>query len=195
MRHYFIHDETLESKPFFFKINLFNEPFTFKSDQGVFSKNELDYGSKTLLKTIKIGNHQKVLDIGCGIGIMGIILKRLNPKITLLMSDVHKRAVELAKENIKLNQVDAHVVESNLFEAIDETFDLILSNPPIRAGKKVIYALYQEAHTHLNDGGSLWLVVRKNQGAKSTVHYLKTLFKEVFIKEKDKGYYVIYATK
>ena len=196
MSHYFINDEKLNHEESTYRLTIFSHNFSFTTDRGVFSKDGLDYGSKTLIEAIKIEeNTHSLLDMGCGVGVMGIILKKINPKLNLTMCDVNLRAVELAKRNANQNNIEANILVSDLFEKIEGKFDLIMSNPPIRAGKKVIYALYRDAKDHLNDGGSLWIVVRKQQGAKSTIDYLKTLYKEVFVPVKDKGFYVICAIK
>ena len=196
MSHYFINDDKLNHEESTYRLTIFSHNFSFTTDRGVFSKDGLDYGSKTLIEAIKIEeNTHSLLDMGCGVGVMGIILKKINPKLNLTMCDVNLRAVELAKRNANQNNIEANILVSDLFEKIEGKFDLIMSNPPIRAGKKVIYALYRDAKDNLNDGGRLWIVVRKQQGAKSTIEYLKTLYKEVDVPVKDKGFYVICAIK
>lgn len=195
MSHYFTNDESLKHQEASYQVSLFGNQFEFVTDKGVFSLNGLDYGSKVLIERVEITQEKSLLDIGCGIGPIGIILKKVNPHLVVTATDVNRRAVDLTKRNSAKNKVDIKVLESNLFEAIQEQFDLIISNPPIRAGKKIIYKLYEDAHTHLNDGGSLWIVVRKQQGAPSTLDFLKTIYHEVTVVEKDKGYYVICAKK
>lgn len=195
MSHYFTNDETSKHQETSYRVSLFGYQFEFITDKGVFSLNGLDYGSKVLIEHVKITQEKSLLDVGCGVGPIGIILKKIHPDLTVSASDVNRRALELAKRNSKQNQVQINVIESNLFENIQEKFDVIISNPPIRAGKKIIYQLYQEAYTHLNDEGSLWIVVRKQQGAPSTIDFLKTIYREVLIVKRDKGYYVILAIK
>ena len=110
------------------------------------------------------------------------------------MCDVNKRALHLAERNIKENNVDCVVVESNCYENITDTYDTIITNPPIRAGKKIVYEIVFGAKDHLNDNGSLYLVIHKDQGAKSL---LKDLEKEYIteVLEKDKGFFVIKCKK
>lgn len=195
MSHYFQNDEKLDSKEVMFTTSLFNLQFKFFSDKGTFSYGELDYGSKLLIETVTINQEQTLLDIGTGIGVIGIALKKKYPTLEVTMTDVNLRALNLANKNAKLNNVDVEIFESDLYSNIDKKFDLIISNPPIRTGKKVIYTLYKEAFLHLNEKGSLWIVVRVQQGAKSTVEYLKTIFNTVIVVEKSKGFYIIKASK
>lgn len=194
MNHYFTNN-SVNDKPLTFNVYLFNKKYTFNSNQGVFSKNKIDYGTNFLLNSLEIEKETKVLDIGSGIGIMGIIIKDNYPHLNVTLSDVNKRALALAHENAILNKVDIKIIESNLFDNINDKFDLIISNPPIRAGKKVTYKLYLDAYDFLNENGSLWLVVRKNQGAKTVVDYLITIYQEAMIIDKKNGYYIIRAIK
>ncbi|VEU82914.1 class I SAM-dependent methyltransferase [Acholeplasma hippikon] len=196
MSHYFINDPNLKSQERVYHINFANQPFEFTTDKGVFSQDGLDFGSELLLKEVQIKPETKtLLDVGCGVGVLGIILKKLNPGLEVTMSDVNLRALSLAKKNAQKNQIDAKIIESNLYEHIDDKFDLIISNPPIRAGKKIIYTLYSDAIKHLNAGGELWIVVRKQQGAKSTIEFLKTRYDQVDVVARDKGFYIIKSKK
>lgn len=196
MSHYYTFDPTLKSELKTYQTTVKGVSFSFLSDRGVFSQDHLDYGSKVLIESIEVLSPGiKVLDMGSGIGVIGIILKKLFKDIELTQADVNLRAVELNLENLKLNQVKGEVIESNLFEKITGSFDLIVSNPPIRTGKEVIYKLYMDAHQRLLDDGVLAIVVRKQQGAKSTITYLESFFKEVKVVNKSKGFYVIHAYK
>ena len=196
MSHYFINDDKLDHQESTYNLTLFGMNLKLTTDKGVFSRDGLDYGSKTLIEAIQIDEKTtSLLDMGCGVGVMGIVLKKQYPNLKLTMSDVNLRAVELAKKNALANKVEANILASDLFTQIEDSFDLIMSNPPIRAGKKVIYTLYADAYKHLNNEGSLWIVVRKQQGAKSTIDYLKTIYREVLVHTKDKGFYVIQAIK
>lgn len=196
MSHYFINDDKLDHQESTYNLTLFGMNLKLTTDKGVFSRDGLDYGSKILIEAIQIDEKTtSLLDMGCGVGVMGIVLKKQYPNLKLTMSDVNLRAVELAKKNALANKVEANILASDLFTQIEDSFDLIMSNPPIRAGKKVIYTLYADAYKHLNNEGSLWIVVRKQQGAKSTIDYLKTIYREVLVHTKDKGFYVIQAIK
>lgn len=196
MSHYYQYDPTLKSELKTYQTTVRGVSFSFLSDRGVFSQDHLDYGSKVLIESIEVlSPGVKVLDMGSGIGVVGIILKKLFKEIKLTQADVNLRAIELNKENLKLNQVEGEVIESNLFEKINGSFDLIISNPPIRTGKEVIYKLYMDAYHRLLDDGVLAIVVRKQQGAKSTITYLEAFFKSVKVVTKSKGFYVIHAYK
>ena len=167
----------------------------FKSDNGVFSKNKIDTGSINLINTY-LKNKSPIknfLDVGCGYGFISIILaKVLN--ISGVGIDINKRALKLAFENAKLNKVNVSFKESNIYENITEKYDLIITNPPIRAGKKVVLEILNGASEHLNKDGELWFVIRKDQGAKSIIKDIEKNFKTE-IKEKNKGFYVICAKK
>ena len=171
MEHYFTNNEQLKSELRDITYTLDDTNFTFISDNGVFSKNKIDYGSKFLVETMlkQINKtHISILDMGCGYGFIGIVLaKKLDSLVTL--ADVNKRALHLAKENSKVNKVEAHIIESNIYDKISDTFDIIVTNPPIRAGKKVVEGMLLGASSYLKDDGELGCVIRKDQGAKSMV--------------------------
>lgn len=198
MEHYFTNNTNLKSelKKIVYKIN--DREFTFFSDNGVFSKERIDFGSNLLIETI-INNTNKdnleCLDVGCGYGLIGIVLSKiLNYKFDMV--DVNKRAVHLANMNISENKLKDRVkaFESNIYDNVPSSYDLIVTNPPIRAGKTVVYQILDEALNHLKDDGELWLVIRKEQGAKSTIEHLKDHY-SVNIMERKKGFYIIMAKK
>ncbi|ASA24385.1 class I SAM-dependent methyltransferase [Paenibacillus donghaensis] len=171
--------------------------FQFTSDAGVFSKGDIDYGSRALIETMEIPEGAAVLDVGCGYGPIGLSAAHLAPKGHVTMLDINSRAVELARENAQQNGIrNVTVMESDVLGALKEqTFDVILTNPPIRAGKAVVHQIFEEAYQHLNEGGSLWIVIQKKQGAPSAVAKLESLFPVVEEKGKDKGYRIIKAQK
>lgn len=198
MEHYFTNNETLESELRLLKYNYAGNEFIFYSDNGVFSKTKIDYGSQLLIDTIIKHDRRQgisVLDLGCGYGFLGIILaKVMQAKVNLV--DINKRAVHLTKRNISENnlQEQATCFESDAYQNITSKYDLIVVNPPIRAGKETVYTMLSDAQNHLTEEGNLWFVIRKNQGAKSTVKYLENSFTCEII-EKNKGFYVIKAKK
>lgn len=195
MGHYFTNDQ-LESKPTRFTFQYHGHELIFNSDSGVFSKTFIDYGSRVLLDAVEIKDAQTLLDLGCGYGTLGITLKALNPQLHVTMVDVNRRAISLAKENITCNNLDnIDVYESNIYENVDGTFDMILSNPPIRAGKKVVHTILEEAYDHLNEGGRLVVVIRKKQGAPSAKAKMEEVFSNCEILKKDKGYYILQSYK
>ena len=198
MSHYFINDETVESKPRRISYSINGVDFSFESDNGVFSKNELDKGSELLIETLlPINLGENILDIGCGIGVIGLTLAYFTPSIKVCLTDVNTRALSLCSANaatLKLSQ-RVTILQSDIYTKVEGKFDSIVSNPPIRAGKKVTYEIYKGALVHLIDGGSLYIVIRKNQGAPSVMSYLEELFGNVTLLAREKGYYVLKATK
>ena len=173
------------------EIDFQNHRFRFKTDSGVFSKNELDDGTNILLNSLQ-DIHGRVLDLGCGWGAIGIIVAKLFQDTSVLMCDINERAVALAQKNIRMNGIDrAEVIQSDGFTSVEGSFDVILTNPPIRAGKQVIYGFFAEAAKRLNPYGRLILVIRKQQGAESAVKYLNTIFQTVRLLEKKKGFWII----
>lgn len=193
-RHYFSNNDDLKSKRKEVSFRFLNHiDLKFISDNGVFSKDGIDYGSRFLLEEIiKHENPSSLLDVGCGYGLIGITLAKYF-NIETDMIDINNRAIQLSEENIKLNQIKANVFESNLFESVNKKYDLIITNPPIRAGKKVIYSLFEQAKNYLNDNGSLWIVIRKQHGAESALKYLNSVEFKVEVIEKSKGFWVIRA--
>ena len=192
MSQYFTNDSNLKSLEKEIKVNINNKEFKFITDNGVFSKKGLDFGTRTLLETIDIDNMKgKVLDFGCGYGPIGIYLA-LNKELEVHMIDINRRSLELARRNVFMNHVNVTIYESDIYSNVSDKFDYIVSNPPIRVGKKILYEILFKAKEHLNKNGELWIVVNKDQGAKSLV---KDLEKEytVEVKNKKGGFYIIRA--
>lgn len=193
MNHYFDNNENLKSNIEIKKVKINNQTFSFATDNGVFSKKGLDFGTRSLLETIDIkeitGN---VLDFGCGYGPIGIYIASMtNAKVHMI--DINRRSLELARRNVDLNHVNVQIYESNLYENVTETFDYIISNPPIRVGKQILYQILFKAKEHLKKGGKLIIVVNKDQGAKSIMRDLEKEY-QVCVLDKNKGFYVIEAT-
>jgi 16S rRNA (guanine1207-N2)-methyltransferase len=162
----------------------------------VFSRQYLDFGSQNLIQSFVLKQGaSKVLDLGCGYGPIGILLKGTYPQLDLTLVDVNERAVELAKENATSNQILVNATISNGYQNIKDTFDVVLLNPPIRAGKETIYRLYDETYDHLNQGGEFWLVIQKKQGAESTIKKLVSLFGNCEVITKNKGYFILKSKK
>ncbi len=193
MSHYFINDPTLNHELKTIDVQMKGTSFRFYTDRGVFSKEGIDFGSKLLIETIKFhGNEKVIIDMGCGYGPMGIYAAKTCPEATIHMVDVNERALDLAKRNAELNQVNnTKFYVSHLFDGIEFKADVIMTNPPIRAGKTTVFSLYEQAQKHLNVQGELIVVIQKKQGAISTVKKLKTLFSHVEILARDKGYWII----
>lgn len=200
MRHYFIASEHEESEYFAFKEKFLGEDFSFKSCSDVFSKNNLDYGSLVLVKSILEHREEfggKIMDMCCGYGTIAILLDRFF-SAEYYLSDVNTTAVELAKFNVKANK--SHILEDNifagnLFEDVEEKFNHIVSNPPIKVGKSVLLKFVDESYSHLEDDGSLTVVIKKNLGAHSLKEYLIQLFGNCEVWDRDKGYYILHSIK
>lgn len=194
MEHYFTNNENLKSELRDIKFSFDAYNFMFKSDNGVFSKNKIDYASLFLVKTFFATNEKEVnsiLDIGCGYGFIGITLSKvLNKKVS--MYDVNKRAVHLCKMNIELNKVNATADVSDIYENVLDNYDLIITNPPIRAGKDVLMKFLKGGLERLNKDGELWFVISKDQGAKSVKKELEKICTCHLI-AKSKGFWVISA--
>lgn len=192
MSHYFENDKNVKSEEHIIYANIKKNNFKFLVDNGIFSKKGVDFGTRSLLENIIIDkNKNNILDFGCGYGPIGIYLSKLtNLKVDMI--DVNERAVALAKKNANLNKVDVNIFESNLYANVTETYDYIVTNPPIRVGKDILYKILFDAKNYLNFNGELWLVVNKNQGAKTLVNALSKAYK-VEIVAKCKGFYIIRA--
>ena len=190
MDHYFTNNQNLKSEIKTINYSHNGCDFVFLSDNGVFSKEHIDYGSKLLVETFLKYYKQSgsVLDVGCGYGFMGIVVaKKLQSNVTMV--DVNRRALHLAERNLSQNKVEAKVYESNGYEKVTGKFDVIITNPPVRARKKVLLDILINAKEHLNNGGELWYVLRKDQGAKSIEKILNEHY-QVEIVEKSKGFYI-----
>ncbi len=198
MGQYFDNDPSLSHESIIQRFELLGESFTLESDRGVFSKESLDDGTRLLLETIaKTHLGREVLDLGCGIGSLGLLLAHFDPSRRLTLADVNLRALELCKRNAERLGVGERckILESDVYSNITSTYDTIVTNPPIRAGKKVTYAMYAGAISHLNEDGRLILVIRKKQGADSCEAYLKSLYPNVEKIAAKKGYRVLIARK
>ena len=164
----------------------------FETDSGVFSRTELDRGTEVLLDSLPDTVSGSVLDMGCGWGVIGVAIGKHWPDTVITMADINQRACDLSRKNAAAAGVEANVIESDGYEKVlGHTYDLILQNPPIRAGKAVIYKMFADASACLHADGELWLVIRKQQGAPSAITYLKTLFEDVDTVEKKSGFWII----
>ena len=176
------------------RVRLLDTPMTFLTDAGVFSKRMVDYGSQVLLSTLDLEPDKTLLDVGCGYGPLGLTLgKVFGVQATLI--DINSRALDLARANAEKNQVKARVFQSNIYEEVEGNFDYIVSNPPIRAGKSVVHEIIKGAFRHLEDQGSLTIVIQKKQGAPSAKAKMEEVFGNCQILKKDKGYYILESVK
>ena len=195
MSQYFDNDKNIKSERKIIKFNFDNKVFSIYSDNGVFSKDRFDYGTRVLLNSIDIDKLSgNVLDLGCGLGVVGIILGTFNKGINIDMVDINERAIDLAKNNLVLNNVKANVFVSDIYSNIDNKYDFIITNPPIRAGKNVIRVFLLGSYDYLKDDGILYFVMRKDHGVKSMIKELSVKFNTSIV-NKDKGFYVVLCTK
>ncbi|MCH4827800.1 MAG: class I SAM-dependent methyltransferase [Planococcus sp. (in: firmicutes)] len=197
-QHYYSKNPQTKSNPREWTDILRGEKFRFQTDAGVFSKSEVDFGSRLLIEAFQDSTIDgPVLDVGCGYGPIGMTVAKISPQKQVHMVDVNTRAIELAKTNVEKNDIsNVQIYESDGLSAVEASgFSAILTNPPIRAGKETVFRFYEEAAKKLADGGSLWVVIQKKQGAPSTQVKLEELFGEVKVVDKKKGYFIFEARK
>ena len=196
MNHYYTKNSNLKSKEADIYTIIKEKSFHFKTDNGVFSKSGLDFGSRLLIESVlNISAFDNVLDLGCGYGPIGIIYKYFNNQSKVMMIDINDRATDLSVKNSKINQQDVIVINSNGFEEIDQKFDLIITNPPIRTGKKTIYKLFEDSCRHLNVEGQLIFVINKQQGALSAIKFCEGIYKKVVVLNRKSGFLTIQCIK
>lgn len=191
MAHYFSEDNnTLKSNPKLIAFRVNDTPLKFMTDHGVFSKNNFDRGTEILLTFLKVNpTFKTALDLGCGYGVVGVYLNKVF-NLEVDMVDINKRAIELSTENVMLNEATANVFQSDGFENVTKKYDLIVTNPPIRAGKELIYSFFENAREHLTENGELYVVINKKHGADSAFRKLETIYKKVSLIDKKKGFHV-----
>ncbi len=187
---YFAQKPTSESRPVFCEFSYRGCELRFLTDAGVFSRGEVDYGTALLLNALP-EMRGDVLDLGCGWGAMGVSVAKKYPETHVVMSDVNERALSLARQNMRENRVSAECAASDGFDRLEGQFDAILLNPPIRAGKEVVYRLFEQAAAHLKEDGCLYIVIRKQQGADSALKFLKERYEQAEILERSAGYRVL----
>ena len=195
--HYYTKRPTVQSDQHTIEATLRGKKFTFLTDAGVFSKKGVDYGSKHLIETLELPPAAQVLDVGCGYGPIGLTAAALCPEGHITMVDINERAVELAQENARRNRItNVTILQSDLLDRVkNKIFDVILTNPPIRAGKETVHRIFTEAYECLHPGGSLWIVIQKKQGAPSARAKLESIYTDVQEISKDKGYRIFKAVK
>ena len=190
--HYYTSAPTSAHKTAYVDTEYRGHALRFETDSGVFSRTELDRGTEVLLDTLPETISGSVLDMGCGWGVIGVSVGKHWPNTQITMADINQRACDLSRKNAQANGVQATVIESDGYEKVlGNAYDLILQNPPIRAGKAVIYKMFADAARCLKEGGQLWLVIRKQQGAPSALTYLRTLYQQAEVVEKEAGYWII----
>ena len=193
--HYYTSSPTSEHEERHFNHVFAGRVLRFQTDAGVFSKQHIDPGSELLCKALPGDLSGRVLDMGCGWGAMTVLTLAKCPACEITMADVNERALALAKENVAANGMRARAILSDGFEHVEGEFEAVITNPPIRAGKAVIYKMFEDAKAHLVPGGRLYLVIRKQQGAPSALKFLKALYGRAEVIERDGGYWIIACEK
>ena len=189
--HYYTNTPTSEHEERSFRAVFAGKVLAFDTDAGVFSKQHVDPGSALLCKSLPDDLGGDILDMGCGWGAMTVMTLARFPKASMTMADVNERALGLAVSNVEKNRMQAKAVLSDGFEKIEGLFVAVITNPPIRAVKAVIYKMFEDAKSHLREGGSRYLVIRKQQGAPSALKFLKELYRKAEVFERDGGYWFI----
>lgn len=198
MAHYYDLDPSLRSKERVIEFEIKGTKVTLFTDNGVFSKSKLDEGSRIMLDTLLplylTGN---ILDIGAGYGPIGLTIAISSNTASVTLADINPRAVALCMKNAEFLGLSQRVtcLQSDVFSSIEGPFDSIVCNPPIRAGKKVTYAIYEGAYQHLTYGGTFYFVIRKAQGASSASQYVKEVFGNITLLARHKGYHIYKAEK
>lgn len=171
--------------------------FKFKTDRGVFSRAQVDYGTEVLLKGIMEDKGAlqleecKIIDMGAGYGPIGIVLSHFF-QAQAFMVEVNEDAIDLLKTNIARNNVRGEAMSREEYDQLqDFEIDLYVTNPPFRAGKKVVLEMIDDAYYRLPGGGEFFMVVQKKQGMPSYKRAIERVFGNVEVVLKDKGYYVL----
>lgn len=199
MDHYYSKKPSSKSKRKKIKIKVASLDLTLLTDAGVFSKDRIDKGSKLLIETAQKTKFAagSILDVGCGYGVVGISLAKIYPDRFIEMVDINERAISLSSENILRNEVNnAEAYQSDLYEKVEnKKFAGIIANPPIRAGKKVVHQILEEAYTYLKEDGKLQIVIQRKQGAPSAKKKMKEVFGNVERVALEKGYWILESEK
>ena len=193
MSHYFTNDINLKHNVDKKNVVINGKEFTFFTDNGVFSKKGLDFGTRTLLESLPEELKGDILDFGCGYGPIGIYLKK-NYDCEVDMLDINERSISLAKKNADLNNAEVNIFLSDIYSNVNKKYDYIVTNPPIRVGKQILYKILFDAKDYLKENGKIYLVINKDQGAKSLMKDLANSYK-VSLVNKNKGFSVICAEK
>lgn len=195
--HYYTQKPTVKHNVREIEFQVGDRKLRLMTDAGVFSKSEVDFGSRLLIETMVLPAKARILDVGCGYGPIGLSAAFKCPSGHVTMVDINERAIELAAQNAERNGIrNISVHQSDKLEAVQtEKFDVVLTNPPIRAGKQTVHAIFEQAYECLNSGGALWVVIQKKQGSPSAFAKMEELFGEADEVTKDKGYRIIRAFK
>lgn len=197
MSHYYDKNPDVESHKETFQYHHHDHVLNLVTDAGVFSKGKIDFGSdllvRTFLKDHPPGPSKTIVDVGCGYGPIGLMIAKVSPHHEVIMLDVNHRALSLAKENSEKNHIEHVVIKESdgLAEILDDSVDMIVTNPPIRAGKSVVHGILEDAYHKLKPDGELYVVIQKKQGMPSAKKKMEAVFGNVETLAKDKGYYIL----
>jgi 16S rRNA (guanine1207-N2)-methyltransferase len=195
--HYYTVKPGSLSQPVIYEDTLRKIPLKLWTDHGVFSRGHTDLGTKQLIAAMDLTDAARILDLGCGYGVIGIVAAKLAPAAHVILTDLNERAVQLARRNLETNAVpNAEVREGAGFDPVaEETFDVILTNPPIRTGNALVFSLIAGAAQHLAPGGRLYLVARTKQGARTFANEMGRHFTNVRQAGQGSGYRVYEGVK
>lgn len=174
------------------------QAMTFVTDNGVFSKRTVDFGTRTLLDTFSFADLPAgpLLDVGAGYGPIGLTLAKEQPQRQVDLVDVNELALSLARENATRNQItNVKIFSSDQYAAVTGQYAAILTNPPIRAGKSVVHGILSGAYAHLIPNGVLTVVIQKKQGAPSAQQKMEEVFGNVEVLAKNKGYFILQSRR
>lgn len=198
---YFENNEHLDHNVRTIQFQWLNFPLTFKTDSGVFSKNQVDYGSNVLLEAVVEDLSSllegPIVELGSGYGPIAISLAKSYPAIEVIGVEINQRAQLLSQDNAELNQVSncTFIHHDATTVTLEKSAQVVVTNPPIRAGKAVIQAFVKQAHQILQLNGILYVVIQKKQGAPSMAKYMERLFDNVEKITQDKGYWILKSVK
>ncbi|MFH1064364.1 MAG: methyltransferase [Candidatus Woesearchaeota archaeon] len=197
VEHYYTEEQTSPFKPTKVMMTVGGVQLELYTAGGVFSPKQLDSGTKLLIESAIIEKGWEVLDLGCGYGIAGIALKKRYPSINIIMSDVNKRAVKLARMNAELHKIKSEIIQSSIFSSPKfegRSFDTIILNPPQTAGKQICFDMIEQSFQHLKKGGMLQIVARHQKGGKHLSQKMEEIFGNVEDIAKRSGFRV-YVSK
>jgi 16S rRNA (guanine1207-N2)-methyltransferase len=172
---YFAERPRSRSSPRLLRFLYRGEVLRFTIDRGIFASAALDPGTALLIEALDPAPTARVLDLGCGWGAVGVAAARAAPQGSVLMTDVNRRAIYVARRNLRENKVgNAEVRAGSLYATVgEERFDLIATNPPYRAGRPLILELLRETPRHLAPEGRLLLVGKGSQGIIFYQHWVE----------------------
>lgn len=194
MEHYYTADPSSRHHYRTVTLELDGRTLAFLTDAGTFSRKEVDFGTRLLIRSLPALSG-RMLDLGCGWGGLGLTLVCRNPGLQAVCVDINERALELCRQNAQNLGTDVEICQSDGFSSVNGMFDVIVTNPPIRAGKAVYYPWFREAYRRLRPGGLFACVLQRKQGAPSVKKEIEKEFGQCRILDRDAGYWVLSAER